>query len=107
MGKTLVVTLISLAALTHAFAADGVYQKTRDGKTTVWNSDPKPGDEATWTGDRDREGYAKGFGTLAWYTMSNAGGGRAAAAQQKPELFARYFGNMEQGKFDGPVNVHA
>jgi hypothetical protein len=81
--------------------ADGTYQRTKNGKTLVWNNDPKPGDEASWSGDRDREGYAKGFGTLTWYT-----------AQQKPgsaksALYARYWGNMVRGKFNGPVNAHS
>jgi hypothetical protein len=79
--------------------ADGNYQSTRDGKTIVWNQNPKTGDSATWTGDRDRDGYASGFGTLSWYTQK--------ASEAKETLYARYFGNMIQGKFDGPVNGHS
>ncbi len=60
----------------------------------VWNSEPRPGDTATWVGDRSREGYAAGFGTLTWYTA-------------KGEIYARYYGHMVQGKFDGPVNAHS
>lgn len=60
----------------------------------VWNSAPKPGDVATWVGDRNRERYASGFGTLTWYTASG-------------KIFARYYGNMVDGKFDGPVNAHS
>ena len=56
------------AALLVLFAnvafGDGTYQRTKNGRTLVWNDHPKPGDEATWWGDRDREGYARGFGTL-------------------------------------------
>jgi hypothetical protein len=87
----------------------GEYQRTRDGKTTVWNNEPKPGDEAEWSGSRDAEGYATGFGTLTW-----------SKGQKEPvktfgipipltgssKIYARYFGNMVRGKFDGPVNVH-
>ena len=76
-----------------AFGA-GDYQRTKDGKTTVWNAEPKPGDEATWFGDRDGEGYATGAGTLTWYTA-------------KGNVYGRYFGNMVRGKFSGPVNVHS
>jgi hypothetical protein len=72
---------------------EGDYQKTKDGRTTVWNSEPKPGDQATWFGDRDGEGYAKGAGTLTWYTESGT-------------IYGRYFGNMVKGKFTGPVNLH-
>jgi hypothetical protein len=73
--------------------AGGDYQRTRDGKTTVWNAYPRPGETATWFGDRDSDGYASGFGTLTWYTASG-------------HIYGRYFGNMVRGKFDGPVNVH-
>ncbi len=76
----------------------GTYQHAKDGKTIVWNNDPKPGDAAAWFGDRDIEGYATGFGTLSWYT---------AQQQEKSTLYARYFGRMVRGKFDGPVNVHS
>ncbi|HEY6070142.1 MAG TPA: hypothetical protein VIU85_02130 [Chthoniobacterales bacterium] len=76
----------------------GNYQPTRNGKTLVWNATPKAGDEATWSGARDREGYARGFGTLIWYTSGGA---------DKPQLYARYWGNMDRGKFNGLVNVHS
>jgi hypothetical protein len=73
---------------------EGAYQRTKDGKTLVWNNDPKTGDAAAWFGDRDGEGYATKVGTLTWYTANGA-------------VYARYFGNMVRGKFDGPVNVHS
>src|SRR2546423_3070750 len=76
-----------------ALGADN-YQRTKDGKVTVWNDDPKPGDTAQWFGDRDKENYATGLGTLIWYTGDGA-------------LYARYHGNMVHGKFDGAVNVHS
>src|SRR3954469_705870 len=95
-------TRASRAALIVALAistvcqvkAEGEYQKTKDGKTFVWNSAPRPGDTAKWVGDRNREGYARGFGTLTWYTATG-------------QIFARYYGNMVDGKFDGPVNAHS
>jgi hypothetical protein len=81
--------------------ANGNYQPTRDGRILVWNNRPEPGDEATWSGRRDAEGYARGFGTLIWYTKQPETGIDA------PLLYARYWGNMVHGKFDGPVNVHS
>jgi len=72
----------------------GDYQRTKDGKTFVWNADPKPGEAAAWFGDRDSDGYSSGVGTLTWYTS-------------KGNVYARYFGNMVHGKFNGPVNVHS
>ena len=77
----------------HTAFGEGTYQRTKDGKTLVWNNDPKPGDVATWFGDRDAEGYATKVGTLTWYTADGL-------------LDGRYFGNMVRGKFDGMVNVH-
>ncbi|MEP7014725.1 MAG: hypothetical protein ABI925_04730 [Verrucomicrobiota bacterium] len=74
--------------------AEGSYQRTRDDKTTVWNNAPKAGETSAWNGDRDNEGYATGFGTLTWYTANS-------------DVYARYYGNMIHGKFDGPVNVHS
>jgi hypothetical protein len=81
---------------------DGTYQRTKDGKTLVWNNRPKPGDEAKWSGDRDREGYASGFGTLTWYTARESETGSAKSA-----LYAHYWGNMVRGKLNGPVNSHS
>lgn len=92
----------TLIALGDIALADGNYQRTKDGKTIVWNQAPKPGDVATWTGDRDRDGYASGFGTLTWYTSSPQKG-----TESKETVYARYFGNMDHGKFDGPVNGHS
>jgi len=80
---------------------DGTYQRTRNGKALVWNNDPSPGDEASWSGGRDREGYASGFGTLTWYTVQQQNG------SAKPAVYARYWGNMVRGKFNGPVNAHS
>jgi hypothetical protein len=78
---------------------EGAYQPTRNGKTLVWNKHPKPGDQATWSGGRDREGYGRGFGTLIWYTKETD--------STKPAIYARYWGRMIGGKFNGPVNVHS
>jgi hypothetical protein len=77
-----------------AALAAGNYQHTKDGKIIVWNDDPQPGDAAVWFGDRDKENYATGVGTLTWYQASGG-------------VYARYHGNMVHGKFDGAVNVYA
>jgi hypothetical protein len=77
-----------------ALGAGGAYQSTKDGKTTVWNSKPRPGEAADWSGKRDRDGYATGFGTLTWFNA-------------KGTVYARYYGNVVRGKLNGPVNVHS
>lgn len=88
--------LVFLAGIAHA---EGKYQLTRNGKTFVWNDHPNNGDEATWSGRRDGNGYATGYGTLTWYIKD--------PGIDKPELYARYWGNMVDGKLSGRVNVHS
>jgi hypothetical protein len=106
LTRFLFVCGVLLVFVAPALAA-GEYQHTKNGRTMVWNNAPKPGDEAAWLGDRDREGYATGFGTLTWYT------GRKQTAKHlgilpvaKSSVYARYYGNMVRGKLNGWVNVH-
>ena len=89
-------TLLVLAGIARG---EGSYQRTRDGRTFVWNNHPNPGDVATWSGARDRDGYARGFGHLAWFTKERE--------FVRPQLYARYWGRMVDGRFEGPVNAHA
>src|ERR1700720_1047368 len=84
---------VLLPGLAGVAFGEGAYQRTKDGKTIVWNNDPKPGEAAAWFGDRDRERYATKVGTLTWYTANGA-------------VYVRYFGNMVRGKFNGMVNIH-
>jgi hypothetical protein len=90
---------VTLLVSVDVARGEGAYEGTRNGRTFVWNNFPKAGDEATWSGGRDREGYARGFGTLIWYTKE--------PGSTKPALYARYWGRMIRGKFNGPVNVHS
>ncbi len=89
----------TLLVLVQGARGEGKYQPTRDGNTLVWNNRPKSGDVATWSGARDADDYARGFGQLTWYTKERG--------FVKPQLYARYWGRMVNGKFEGPVNVHA
>ena len=99
IGRSFLFCSAVLLLLGNVAIADGIYQRTKDGKTLIWNDHPQAGDEATWSSARDRAGYARGFGTLTWYTREEDVGA-------KPSVYARYWGNMVQGKFNGPVNVH-
>jgi len=65
------------------------YQRTKDGKTIVWNSLRGVAQEVTWSGLRDLDGYATGEGTLAWYRLGS--------------FINSYSGKMVRGKFEGPV----
>ena len=82
-----------LLVFASAALAEGEYQQTRDSKTMVWNSTPKPGETSSWAGDRDKENYGSGFGDLTWYTADG-------------KVYVRYYGNMVHGKFEGAVNAH-
>jgi hypothetical protein len=67
----------------------------------IWNDNPKHGESAVWSGGRDQEGYATGFGTLTWYRL------QTGPETGKATVRGRYFGNMVRGKFEGAVNLHA
>jgi hypothetical protein len=93
-GPRLILICCGLLAFAsgQTFAA-GEYQKGRDGKATIWNWQPKQGETVDWSGGRDKDGYANGFGDLTWY---NADG----------KTFGLFYGKMEHGKFEGAVNMH-
>jgi len=91
--------LVAFAFFGQIARANGKYQSTKDGKTLVWNGNPKPGDLATWSGRRDRNDYASGFGLLIWYEREPDSG--------EPQVYARFWGRMVNGKLEGPVNLHA
>ena len=93
----------SLVLVGGAYAG-GTYQRTDDHKKAlVWNNDPKPGDVATWAGDRDANGYATGPGTLQWFRVAPGflTGSNIAARKRTP--IGRYSGTMLHGKFNGGV----
>lgn len=93
--------------LGHGAYGEGSYQRTKDRKTIIWNNDPQPGDIATWSGDRDADRYANGFGTLTWYTAKQRLLTGSNIPTSKSLVFGRYSGTMVHGKFEGPVNVES
>jgi hypothetical protein len=109
-GRFLFVCAALLVLRANVALGDGSYLRTKDEKTMVWNNEPKVGDVAAWSGDRDKEGYATGYGTLTWYTVEKESVRRFGVPipfSAAPDVYARYFGNMVHGKFDGVVNVHS
>lgn len=87
---------------------DGAYQRTKDGKTLVWNNHPLPGDAATWSGRRDADRYATGNGTLTWYSTEQKILTGSNIPMAKHIAASRYSGEMVRGKFEGlVVNVDA
>ena len=86
-------------------AGAGTYQRTQDGRTLVWNDDPKRGEEASWSGKRDKNGFAAGSGTLTWYKVERTvvTGSSIPNARRHAIVISRYSGQMVQGKLEGPV----
>jgi hypothetical protein len=94
---------IALLGLANAAYADGTYQHTKDGKTLIWNPDPKATDVATWSGSRDARRYATGDGTLTWYKIERKFGMGSRLPIEKEIFVIRYSGTMVRGKFEGVV----
>jgi hypothetical protein len=102
--------LVCSALLLFASGAyAGIYQRAKDGRTLVWNNYPRKGDEATWSGNRDANGYAVGSGTLTWYRVEpKIVTGSNIPSVTHVVVVGRYSGNMVRGKLEGPVvNVEA
>jgi hypothetical protein len=100
--------VLGASALILLFAnrvfADGAFQRTDDRKKTiVWNNDPQPGDAAEWTGSRDSEGYADGYGTLTWLKTERKFNTGSNIAGDKKVPVSRFTGTMTRGKFEGAV----
>src|SRR4029453_8108376 len=87
-----------------AYAA-GSYQRTRDGQTLVWRDVPERGEEATWSGKRDKDGFATGSGVLTWYKVepSIVTGSNILDTRRNLILINHYSGTMVRGKFKGAV----
>jgi len=86
-----------------AFADDGTYQRTKDGKTLIWNSNPGPSESEAveWSGDRDKDGYATGNGTVTWYKLDDSK--YTFTKKRKLVVAGRYSGKMVRGKLEGTV----
>jgi hypothetical protein len=89
-----------LVFLTTGAVLAGQYQQTKDGRTLVWNDDHKPGDLVSWSGKRDADGYATGYGTLTWYAppedMLETG---STLPRKHYRVSSRVSGTMVRGKF--------
>lgn len=91
--RLILIFCILLALASGQTFAAGEFQKARDGKTMIWNWQAKAGDTADWSGGRDKDGYATGFGDLTLYNTDG-------------KTFGLFYGKMAHGKFEGAVNVH-
>ena len=96
------VALILFASVVHGA---GSYQRTRDGQTTVWKDSPARGEEATWSGKRDKDGFATGSGVLTWYKVEPTivTGSNILDTRRYVIMINHYSGTMVRGKFKGAV----
>jgi hypothetical protein len=91
------------ALLMLLFASAGLagqYQQTKDSKTIVWNEDHKPDDLVSWSGKRDADGYATGYGTLTWYTPDDMLETGSNVPRKHYRISSRVSGTMVHGKFE-------
>jgi hypothetical protein len=91
------------ALLMLLFASAGLagqYQQTKDSKTIVWNEDHKPDDLVSWSGKRDADGYATGYGTLTWYTPDDMLETGSNVPRKHYRVSSRVSGTMVHGKFE-------
>jgi hypothetical protein len=91
--SALLVTLITVTAIA------GSYQLTKNGKTLVWKDDDKSGVEVTWSGKRDADGYATGYGTLTWYAPEDTHETGSNVPRTHYKVSSRVSGTMVHGKF--------
>ena len=98
-------SLVCCVLLLFASVASGAgsYQRTKNGKTLVWSDSTEPGQYATWSGKRDKKGFATGPGTLTWYKMKPAisTGSLIQDTRRGPVVARRYSGRMVHGKLIG------
>ena len=106
-GRNIRSLFVCIALLLFASVAYGAgsYQPTRDGKALVWNDSPKRGEEVTWSGRRDRNGFAAGSGTLTWYQVEPkiVTGSNIPDTRRYAVVISRRSGKMVEGKFEGAV----
>src|ERR1700747_3871420 len=74
--------------------ADATYQRTKDGKTLIWNNYPEANEAADWSGKRDSDRYATGPGTLTWLRKTLVLKTGSNIAADKYIVVARYKGTM-------------
>ena len=83
----------------------GSYERTKDGQTLIWRDVPERGEEATWSGKRDKDGFATGSGVLTWYKVEPTvvTGSNILDTRRYVILINHYSGTMVRGKFKGAV----
>jgi ketosteroid isomerase-like protein len=100
--------VFSILLVANAAQAKGKYERARDGKTRVWHNEPDRHVQASWSGDRDDNGYATGRGTLTWYRVQKTWLTGSLLPTTKYVQVSSFTGKMVEGKLEGSVeNVAA
>jgi uncharacterized protein (TIGR02246 family) len=99
VGRILLCSVLLLVAN----AAYAKYDRALDGKTKVWHNTPQRGVEPSWSGDRDRKGFATGRGTLTWFKVQRSWLTGSLLPGMKYITVSQYTGKMIDGKLEGPV----
>lgn len=89
-----------LALLFPGAALAGQYQLARDGKTLVWNENHGSSDMVSWSGKRDADGYATGYGTLTWYAPEDTRETGSNLPRKHYRISSRVSGTMVHGTFE-------
>ncbi len=79
---------------------EGAYQQTAGRKTLVWNDGAGPNELADWSGQRDEDGYATGYGTLIWYRTVKRNVIGSHIPFTRKVIVSRISGNMKHGKLE-------
>lgn len=66
VARLTIAILIALFCLESTSFADGQWITSNEG-VKLWNPVPQPNETCTWTGLKDREGFATGKGLVIWY----------------------------------------
>jgi hypothetical protein len=104
--RTLRNTLACTAFLVLAASAlAGKYQRTLDKKSHIWNDDPKPGEECSWSGTRDGMDLATGPGTLTWYNDEKGPTTRTQFFNERLHFVSKLNGTMLRGRWEGMVEA--
>jgi len=98
------VSVLTFALLAFSVSAHaGAYRRALFSGALIWSERPRTTEEATWSGKRDAQGYATGYGTLTWYSRERMTvTGSSILRENRSAIVTRSSGYMEQGKFVNP-----
>ena len=97
------ILLFSMILVATSVASAAKYERTLEGKTKIQSIAPQERLRASWSGDRDENGYATGTGTLTWFRVQKTWETGSLLPSVKYIEVRQYSGNMVEGKLEGSV----